>query len=290
MRAYECGFFNRKQLEQALEQSERQLQFLGVPADSIDIDLKRGCVRRGRSSAVLKLVEKHAKDESLNLLRCYWMLYQVTENNLVYLCTEAVLPPECKERNYSAVDPKRPEHLLCATETPYFLVTAGESKEEIDAFGISLTSRDASGPMRTFSLHTATPAAVTAKGPQAEEVYNTLEYRRMLQLWTYQLRAAYHQRHETAAYRCDPSTGRPLPDTVFTTRKYEHAILNVQSSTPTWFSAAWQRLQRKIDATDSSSSASTSIASSAHVALDYTSQLITWQPECRMMVLERVFD
>lgn len=217
-REYDCGFFTREQAREMVGRLEKQISFLGITPsaeilqletknvhEQLDLTFHSSPLRRGRSSQVLSLTSQHPHDPNLILLRQYWMLYEVTEDNLVYLCSEVVLPPSenqatdttmdssldrhqprqrrrRRRRNLSAFDPKQPGKLLAAVETPYFLVVSPEEEEKeegekedasaeattpIGAFSISVTSKDHSGLFRTFSLYSPTPAAYTAAATES---------------------------------------------------------------------------------------------------------------------------
>lgn len=267
VREFVWGMFDRLQAETMLRQVDAQLAFLSgegdgaaadLPASSsdVDLDLARGPLRRGHSDQVLDLVARHASTGSaIDTLCQYWMVYEPTENNLVYLCSEAVLPPGEIERrrNLSGVDPTRPDHLLCATETPYFLVVSHDSSKDdasladvsaspIRAFALSLVSRDQVGPLRAFTLYTPGPTT-----SNFESIWHSANYRHLLLHFAYQLRAALDGRHETGAFKCD-DTGRPLAETVFTTAIADEPMHSVQATTPRWFVDAFQRLQTRLDA------------------------------------------
>jgi GNAT superfamily N-acetyltransferase len=256
-RAFDCGIIPTKRCAEAiLPQIRRQLAFLGVPEPPLDLQLLDGeedastaassssssssssqplpSLVRGTSEQVLRFVSQHATDDDVNLLRQYWMTYAVTTENLVYLCTEAVLPQGVQYNGRPSRDPQNPGHLLCATQHPYFLVTSPVSATAaasssapaaaasppssspsaacpIGAYSIVLTSQDLQSCFRTFSLHAARPPVAASGKEGASEAsssssssgkpeWDSDSYRHALLHMHYHLSAAVHNRHETAAF------------------------------------------------------------------------------------------
>ena len=327
--------------DELLPRVRSQLRYLGAADPTLDL-LPAGSAAprptRGDSGQVLRLIAAHPSDPDLRLLRVYWMAYEPTEANLVYLCSEAVLPAE-SHSNATSVDPENPGQLLCATQHPYFLAVstleegmeqveaaglgAGESAEPVDgasaapsvesdgastsastsasasssvpcppigAFSLALTTADASGWLRTFSLFSPSPPS-----DAAVPSYATASYRRMLQQFAYQLLAATSNRHETAEYRCKAAETEAAPSRPYSTAVFAHPISRVQTSTPTWFAAAFAELEAKINAESGSAAASGSAAglarASASASSPHASAAYVWgsstRPHDRMVILEK---
>jgi hypothetical protein len=259
--------------ENVLGQIRRQMKYLGMEEPSIDLgeavaasaasaaSSKCSALTRGRSDQILSFVARHSGDRDVNLFRQYWMLYEPIESNLVYLCTEAVLPPDSSYSGPPSADPQSCGQLISAVEHPYFLVVSPEdspaeaagSVPSIGAYSMVLTSQDHTGYFRTFSIYAANPSpAVAAPAACADSsstaaaslapAYDSASYRHALLHFFCHLCAGASNRHETHRY-VDGDPGR-----AYTTQPFVHPIEHIQFSTPVWFGAAFLALEEALTA------------------------------------------